>query len=75
MPDEQKEEPREHIQIDIRPSRLRCELARGGVLAMEAIWLLAILACPLVMGVMMFLMMRGMRRDHRAAGRADEETR
>lgn len=42
---------------------------------MESIWLLAILACPLVMGVMMFLMMRGMRRDHRAAGRADEDTR
>jgi hypothetical protein len=32
------------------------------VLVMEAIWLLAILACPLIMGVMMFLMMRGMRR-------------
>lgn len=42
---------------------------------METIWLLAILACPLVMGVMMFLMMRGMRRDHGPAERADEDTR
>lgn len=42
---------------------------------MESIWLLAILACPLVMGVMMFLMMRGMRRDHRPPARADEDTR
>lgn len=42
---------------------------------MEAIWLLAILACPLVMGVMMFLMMRGTRRADRGAGRGDEETR
>jgi hypothetical protein len=28
---------------------------------MEAIWLLAILVCPAVMGVMMFFMMRGRR--------------
>ena len=42
---------------------------------MESIWLLAILACPLVMGVMMFFMMRGMRRDDRGTGRADEDTR
>lgn len=41
---------------------------------MESIWLLAILACPLIVGVMMFLMMHGTRRDHRAAGRADEDT-
>ncbi len=39
-----------------------CAPAARGVLVMEAIWLLAILACPLIMGVMMFLMMRGMRR-------------
>ena len=39
---------------------------------MESIWLLAILACPLVMGVMMFFMMR---RDDRGTGRADEDTR
>jgi hypothetical protein len=31
---------------------------------MEAVWLLAILACPLVMGVMMLWMMRGMRGEH-----------
>lgn len=42
---------------------------------MEAIWLLAIIACPLVMGVMMFVMMRGMLRKDGAAGRADEDTR
>ena len=42
---------------------------------MESIWLLAILACPLVMGVMMFFMMRGMRRDHRGGGRTDEDVR
>lgn len=66
---------RDHIQIYVQPSRLRCGLARGGVVAMEAIWLLAILACPLVMGVMMFLMMRGMRRDRGAPGRADEDRR
>ena len=41
---------------------------------MEPIWLLMILACPLVMGVMMFVMMRGMRRGHNTAGRADEDT-
>ncbi len=29
---------------------------------MEAIWLVALLACPLLMGLMMFFMMRGMRR-------------
>jgi hypothetical protein len=40
---------------------------------MEAIWLLAILACPLIMGVMMFVMMRGMRRGDRPAGRTDED--
>jgi hypothetical protein len=27
----------------------------------EGLWLLAILACPLLMGAMMFFMMRGMR--------------
>ena len=42
---------------------------------MESIWLLVILACPLVMGVMMLFMMRGMRRDHRAGGRTNEDTR
>jgi hypothetical protein len=31
---------------------------------MEAVWLLAVLACPLVMGAMMLWMMRGMRGDH-----------
>lgn len=36
---------------------------------MEAIWLLAILACPVVMGLMMFFMMRGMRGHN---GRADK---
>lgn len=40
---------------------------------MAAIWLLALLACPLVMGVMMFSMMRGMHRDDRATGGADED--
>jgi hypothetical protein len=40
---------------------------------MEAIWLLAILACPLLMGVMMFVMMRGMPRRDRRAERSDEE--
>jgi hypothetical protein len=42
---------------------------------MESIWLLVILACPLVMGVMMFWMMRGMRRGHDTAEPADEDTR
>lgn len=28
---------------------------------MEAIWLLVLLACPVIMGVMMLLMWRGMR--------------
>jgi hypothetical protein len=41
---------------------------------MEGIWLLAILACPLIMGVMMFLMMRGMRRGDGHAQRTDEES-
>ena len=36
---------------------------------MEAVWLLAVLACPLVMGAMMLWMMRGMRGGH---GRRDE---
>jgi hypothetical protein len=40
---------------------------------MESIWLLAILACPLVMGVMMLLMMRGMRGDDRTTRRDDED--
>ena len=31
---------------------------------MEAVWLLAVLACPLVMGAMMLWMMRQMRGDH-----------
>jgi hypothetical protein len=39
---------------------------------MEWVWLLAILACPVVMGLVMFFMMRGMRgqggRDDGAAG-------
>lgn len=42
---------------------------------MEAIWLLAILACPLIMGVMMFLVMRGTHGGEHAAERADEEQR
>jgi hypothetical protein len=42
---------------------------------MDSIWLLVILACPLVMGVMMFVMMRGMLRGHDTAERADEDTR
>jgi len=45
------------------------------VLVMEAIWLLAILACPLIMGVMMFLMMRGGRRGDRPVERTEEEPR
>jgi hypothetical protein len=36
---------------------------------MEAVWLLAVLACPLVMGAMMLWMMRGIRGEH---GRRDE---
>ena len=42
---------------------------------MEAIWLLAILACPLIMGVMTFVMMRGMRRGDRPAERSHEDVR
>jgi hypothetical protein len=40
---------------------------------METMWLLAILACPLMMGVMMFAMMRGMRRGDARRDRIDEE--
>ena len=44
---------------------------------MDAILLLAILACPAVMGAMMFFMMRGMRRapsrGDRATGPSDDE--
>lgn len=50
-------------------------LAVGRVVAMEAIALLAILTCPLIMGVMMFLTMRGMRRGHRPAARSHEDLR
>jgi hypothetical protein len=42
---------------------------------MEAIWLLAILACPVIMGVMMFVMMRGTRRGGRPAERSREDVR
>jgi hypothetical protein len=35
---------------------------------MEALILLAVLACPIVMGTMMFLMWRGMRADGKAEG-------
>lgn len=48
-------------------------LVAGGALAMEAIWLLAILACPLIMGGMMFVMMRGRRRGDRPAERSHED--
>jgi hypothetical protein len=47
---------------------------------MEAVWLLAVLACPLVMGAMMLWMMRQMRgsRDEAPAAEpsqpADRET-
>ena len=41
---------------------------------MEAIWLLAVLACPLIMGAMMFVMMRGMRRRG-GIEHADEDPR
>jgi hypothetical protein len=44
---------------------------------MDAIWLLVILVCPAVMGVMMFFMMRGMRggpsRDDRSMGPSDDQ--
>lgn len=44
---------------------------------MDAIWLLAILVCPAVMGVTMFFMVRGMRgapsRCDRAMGPSDDE--
>lgn len=36
---------------------------------MEGIWILAVLACPLIMGAMMFLMMRG----HRGQGERHEK--
>lgn len=42
---------------------------------MEAIWLLVILACPLVMGGMMFLMTRGMRRGDEPRDRAHRQSR
>jgi hypothetical protein len=40
---------------------------------MEALILLAVLACPIVMGTMMFLMWRGMR-GHSSPGGADNST-
>jgi preprotein translocase subunit YajC len=40
---------------------------------MEAILLLALLICPVAMGAMMFVMMRGMRRQGAAHERAQEE--
>jgi len=45
------------------------------VMQIEAIWLLAILACPLLMGAMMFLMMRGMRRGDAAAKHTEKDAR
>lgn len=39
---------------------------------MEALILLAVLVCPIVMGTMMFLMWRGMRRHSDGAGAPDE---
>jgi hypothetical protein len=37
---------------------------------MEAVWLLAVLACPLVMGAMMLWMMRQMRGEHHSRDEA-----
>lgn len=39
---------------------------------MEPIWLLALLACPIAMGGMMFVMMRGMRRDEKSSERNEK---
>jgi hypothetical protein len=40
----------------------------------EGIWLLAILACPLLMGAMMLFMMRGMRgRDTQQPPREEDQ--
>lgn len=39
---------------------------------MELSWLVAVLACPAIMGGMMFWMMREMRRDRAASKRRDE---
>lgn len=41
---------------------------------MESIWLLAILACPLLMGAMMFMMMRRGRAHGHRAERGDEDS-
>lgn len=38
---------------------------------MDALILLAVLACPIVMGTMMLLMWRGMRADHKEEGAED----
>lgn len=40
---------------------------------MEALILLAVLACPIVMGTMMFVMWRGMRSGHSDGGGARED--
>jgi hypothetical protein len=42
------------------------------VVEVEPIWLVAILACPVLMGVMMFVMMRGLPRRGRRE-RTDED--
>jgi hypothetical protein len=42
---------------------------------MESLWLLAVLACPLGMGLMMYFMMRGKGGQLPPADRADEERR
>jgi hypothetical protein len=41
---------------------------------MEGLLLLAVLLCPIVMGAMMFLMMRGMRSHGAPHERADYES-
>lgn len=39
---------------------------------MELSWLVAVLACPVIMGAMMFWMMRKMRRDDAASERPEK---
>lgn len=42
---------------------------------MEALLILALLVCPLTMGVLMFLMMRGMRASGASQATADDSQR